>query len=280
MAQHDFNIANAGGATVRADINNVLSAIQSNNSGSSAPSSTVAGMFWLDTSGDPYVLKIRDKGNNHWLTVANVTDPGSDGNLSVSAIEGTAVLSTGESGGTKFLREDSDGSCSWQEVTGIPAGMIAPMGMASAPTGWLACDGSAVSKSTYSALYSALGANAWGTDTTDNFYLPDLEGAFLRGTGSHGTHQMAKEGGSDHFTGPNVGSFEDDQMQNHAHNGRYAYNSGIGTSSNQSPSTSGGTTGAAHQNILEPIEYSSQGTPRVGDETRPFNAGVKYCIKF
>ena len=35
--------------------------------------------------------------------------------------EGTAVLSTGESGGTKFLREDGDGSCSWQAV---PAGGI------------------------------------------------------------------------------------------------------------------------------------------------------------
>jgi hypothetical protein len=31
-----------------------------------------------------------------------------------SAPEGTAVLSTGEAGGTKFLREDSDGTCSWQ----------------------------------------------------------------------------------------------------------------------------------------------------------------------
>lgn len=30
--------------------------------------------------------------------------------------EGTAIISTGESGGTKFLREDGDGSCSWQSV--------------------------------------------------------------------------------------------------------------------------------------------------------------------
>ncbi len=34
--------------------------------------------------------------------------------------EGTVILSTGESGGTKFLREDGDGSCSWQSV---PAGV-------------------------------------------------------------------------------------------------------------------------------------------------------------
>jgi len=32
------------------------------------------------------------------------------------APEGTAVLSTGETGGTKFLREDGDGTSSWQEV--------------------------------------------------------------------------------------------------------------------------------------------------------------------
>lgn len=30
------------------------------------------------------------------------------------AVEGTAILSTGETGGTKFLREDGDGTCSWQ----------------------------------------------------------------------------------------------------------------------------------------------------------------------
>jgi len=32
----------------------------------------------------------------------------------VGAPEGTAVLSTGEVGGSKFLREDGDGTCSWQ----------------------------------------------------------------------------------------------------------------------------------------------------------------------
>lgn len=117
MAQHDYVISNASGATVRADINSALSAIQTLNSGTSAPSSTAAGMLWLDTTGGaPYALKVRDAGNNHWLTLASVTDPGADGNLSVAAIEGTNVLSTGESGGSKFLREDGDGSCSFQSV--------------------------------------------------------------------------------------------------------------------------------------------------------------------
>jgi hypothetical protein len=91
MAQHDYVIANASGATVRADINSALSAIQTLNSGTSAPSSTAAGMLWLDTTGGaPYALKVRDAGNNHWLTLASVTDPGSDGNIETSAtIKGT-----------------------------------------------------------------------------------------------------------------------------------------------------------------------------------------------
>ena len=82
MSQHDYVIENAGGATVRADINSVLAAIQSNNSGAVAPSATTAGMLWLDTpaSGD-YFLKVRDKGNNNWLTLGTVSDPGSDGNI-------------------------------------------------------------------------------------------------------------------------------------------------------------------------------------------------------
>jgi hypothetical protein len=41
------------------------------------------------------------------------------GNLSnCTAYEGTAVLSTGETGGTKYLREDGDGTCSWQTPAG------------------------------------------------------------------------------------------------------------------------------------------------------------------
>ena len=35
-----------------------------------------------------------------------------------STPEGTAILSTGEAGATKFLREDGDNSCSWQEPSG------------------------------------------------------------------------------------------------------------------------------------------------------------------
>lgn len=50
MAQHDMNIANAGFPAVRSDINNALSAIQTNHSGTSRPTGAVAGQIWLDTT--------------------------------------------------------------------------------------------------------------------------------------------------------------------------------------------------------------------------------------
>ena len=53
---HDFDIGNAVGATFRADLNSCLGDIQSSNSGSSAPSTTVAYKIWADTSNN--LLKI------------------------------------------------------------------------------------------------------------------------------------------------------------------------------------------------------------------------------
>jgi hypothetical protein len=50
MAQHDMNIANQGFPAFRSDLNNALSAIQTNHSGTSRPTGVVAGQIWLDTT--------------------------------------------------------------------------------------------------------------------------------------------------------------------------------------------------------------------------------------
>lgn len=67
MAQHDYDIANQSGANFRADLNNALDAIVSNNSGSTAPSTTFAYEWWIDTSAN--VLKLRNSANNAWITL-------------------------------------------------------------------------------------------------------------------------------------------------------------------------------------------------------------------
>ena len=75
MAQHDYNIANASFPTVRSDINDVLSAINSSNSGSSRPSAAVAGTIWLDTSGaaTAQLLKLYDGAADITLATVNFT---------------------------------------------------------------------------------------------------------------------------------------------------------------------------------------------------------------
>ncbi len=68
MAQHDMNLANADGATFRADLNSALAAIVSNNSGATAPSTTYAYQWWADTTADR--LKQRNAANSAWIEVA------------------------------------------------------------------------------------------------------------------------------------------------------------------------------------------------------------------
>jgi hypothetical protein len=72
MAQHDYNIANQSFPATRSDINNVLSAINTCNSGSSRPSSATTGTIWLDTSGgaSAYVLKFFDGSDD--ISLANI----------------------------------------------------------------------------------------------------------------------------------------------------------------------------------------------------------------
>jgi hypothetical protein len=80
------------------------------------------------------------------------------------------------------------------------------------------------------------------------------------------------------FAGPAVGAFEDDQFQGHRHDQWGENNafqpgstkSGVGTTVNIDLSD-----GA----IRGPTDDGTNGTPRTGDETRPFAAGVLWCIR-
>lgn len=65
--------------------------------------------------------------------------------------------------------------------SGIPAGCVAHFAMSSAPTGWLKANGAAVSRATYSALFSAIGTTFGAGNGSTTFTLPDLRGEFLRG---------------------------------------------------------------------------------------------------
>jgi microcystin-dependent protein len=66
-------------------------------------------------------------------------------------------------------------------VDSVPIGTIDWFAMSTAPAGYLECDGSAVSRSTYSALFSKIGTLYGVGDGSSTFNLPDLRGRFARG---------------------------------------------------------------------------------------------------
>lgn len=66
-------------------------------------------------------------------------------------------------------------------VARMPPGVVSMHAANTAPTGWLECDGAAVSRTTYAALFAVIGTT-WGTgDGSTTFNVPDLRGEFVRG---------------------------------------------------------------------------------------------------
>ena len=80
-----------------------------------------------------------------------------------------------------------DTNISAASALAAPPGAIISFGASSAPSGWLICDGTAVSRTTYAALFAVLGST-WGAgDGSTTFNVPDLRGQFLRGFDSRAT---------------------------------------------------------------------------------------------
>lgn len=60
-------------------------------------------------------------------------------------------------------------------IQGVNTGLIIPWGDSSIPSGFLECDGSAVSRTTYAALFAVVGTNYGVGDGSTTFNVPDLQ---------------------------------------------------------------------------------------------------------
>lgn len=63
----------------------------------------------------------------------------------------------------------------------LPAGIVAPYGGTTEPSGWLFCYGQAVNRTTYAALFTAIGTTYGAGDGSTTFNLPDLRGRVVAG---------------------------------------------------------------------------------------------------
>jgi microcystin-dependent protein len=119
----------------------------------------------------------------------------------------------------------------------MPAGCLTPYAGASAPTGWLLCYGQAVSRTTYAALFSAIGTTYGSGDGSTTFNLPDLRGRVAAGVDNMGgSAQNRITSAVSGITGTTLGAAGGDQRldahthgitdpgHTHAHNGTAAAN--------------------------------------------------------
>ena len=91
MAQHDMYLDNAKGAAFRADLNNALAALVSNNAGATEPNPAFANMLWYDTSTDQ--LNIRNEANDSWILLHDVNQAGGGTTLTLDADADTTISS-------------------------------------------------------------------------------------------------------------------------------------------------------------------------------------------
>lgn len=69
----------------------------------------------------------------------------------------------------------------------VEPGMIVGQGTTTVASGWLACDGTAVSRTTYAELFNAIGTNYGSGDGSTTFNVPDLQQRFPLGKATSGT---------------------------------------------------------------------------------------------
>lgn len=72
MSTHDYVIDNQSAPAFRADLNNVLAAIASQNSSGVAPTVTFANMVWYDTTNNQ--IKKRNESNSAWITLGTIDE--------------------------------------------------------------------------------------------------------------------------------------------------------------------------------------------------------------
>lgn len=151
-------------------------------------------------------------------------------------------------------------------VDATPAGAVTGFARNTAPTGWLKANGAAVSRTTYATLFSAIGTTFGTGDGSTTFNVPDMRGEFPRGwDDSRGVD-----------SGRVFGSAQLDQFQGHRM-------SGVVTGGNVNSMTTGSTNNIATLNTGNsgpPADDGTNGTPRIGTETRGRNVALLFCIKF
>lgn len=173
-----------------------------------------------------------------------ITDP-TGGNTTLSNTLDNQLLTA-----IKLIVSNAVGS-----IQAVPVGAVFDLAYATTPAGYLYCDGTAVSRTTYSALFAVIGTTYGAGDGTTTFNLPDYRGCFKRSLDSGKGLDPSRA----------IGTYQADMFASHTHSydwrGNYLPQTGSSTYCWNGDSTQ--QTGATG-----------------GSETRPKNISVYTVIKY
>jgi len=85
-------------------------------------------------------------------------------------------------------------------LAGLSTGTIVPWSTSTAPTGFLKCDGAAVSRTTYAALFAVVGTTYGVGDGSTTFNVPDLQDRTAIGASVANSKSLAQTGGANTVT--------------------------------------------------------------------------------
>lgn len=193
-----------------------------------------------------------------WSSDVDYTGPaivfGSDGQLYIKI----GAASGPNNGGAK---DPISSPTFWQSFTsrfGGSPGDIKMVAYTAIPEGWLKCNGAAISRTTYAALFSAIGGTYGAGDGSTTFNLPDMRGEFPRGW----------DDGRGVDAGRVFGSGQVDSFKSHTHLQKVV-----------STPSQGGSNGAYGSIGLSGAALDANIASSGGSETRPRNLALMFVIK-
>ena len=157
----------------------------------------------FDTNGitirDRKALRLRDTSNSNFVAIQAPSDVASDITLTLPGSDGNA---------NDVLQSDGSGNLSFAALPqAVPTGSVHLMATTTAPSGYLKCNGAAVSRTDEAALFAIIGTT-WGEgDGSSTFNLPDLRGEFVRGWADDGSVDSSRS----------FASSQSDQNKQHNH---------------------------------------------------------------